>query len=76
MSLKKPDFSYIMQRLEAAFSLSLPAANIREGSGEIVTSENGFLDADVSSLSIALYQMGLCKHLPTPSEKPTVTPLA
>ncbi|MCW3053162.1 MAG: hypothetical protein JWN14_2332 [Chthonomonadales bacterium] len=76
MSLRKPDFTHMMQRLEAAFSLTLPAANLRECSDEIATSENGFLDADISSLSIALYQMGLCKHIPNPASKPTVTPIA
>jgi len=76
MSLKNPVFTHILQRLEAAFSLTLPATNLREGSDEIATSENGFLAADVSSLSIALYQMGLCKHIPNPATKPTVTPIA
>lgn len=76
MSLRKLDFTRLMQRLEAAFSLTLPTTALREGSDEIVTSQNGFPEADVSSLSIALYQMGLCKHLPNAGSTTNTTPIA
>lgn len=66
MSLKNFDLAHWMQRLEAAFSVTLPNAALREGSDEIVTSPEGMPGAEVSSLSLALYQMGLCKHLPDP----------
>ena len=75
MSLKNLDFAHLMQRLESAFSITLPTAALREGSDEIVTSQNGFPDADFSSLSIALYQMGLCKHLPDAAAPTTVPPI-
>lgn len=73
MSLKNLRLTQWMQRLESAFDVTMPTAVEREGSDEIVTSQNGFPDADVSSLSIALYQMGLCKHLPGPDAGPTVS---
>ena len=76
MSLKKLDFARMMQRLEAAFSLTLPTTDMREGSDKIATSQNGFPAADVSSLSIALYQMGLCKHLPDTASTTHTTPVA
>ncbi len=75
MSLKKIDFALLIKRLEAAFFLTLPTVPLREGADEIVTSSNGFPAADVSSLSIALYQMGLCKHLPDPVATSAATPI-
>ena len=75
MSLRNPSFVRLMQRLEAAFSIAMPAVSLREGSEEIMTSQNGFPEADVSSLSIALYQMGLCKHLPNTASTPPVSPI-
>lgn len=74
MRLGKPYLALLMQRLEAAFAVTLPAASLREGADEITTSRTGFPEADVSSLSIALYQMGLCKHLPDASPTPPITP--
>lgn len=76
MILRRIEFAPLMRRLEAAFSVTLPAVSLREGSDEIVPSHNGFPDADVSSLSIALYQMGLCKHLPDASPLSPVPPIA
>jgi hypothetical protein len=76
MSLKNFGFAHWMQRLDAALSLTLPTTALREGSDELASSQNGFPDADVSSLSIALYQMGLCKHLPDPGTKIDVSPIA
>ncbi|MCW3100996.1 MAG: hypothetical protein JWL77_6614 [Chthonomonadaceae bacterium] len=75
MSLHKLGFAQLMRRIEDAFNLTLPTVALREGADEIVTSENGFPEADVSSLSIALYQMGLCKHLPDPGTHPAVPPI-
>jgi hypothetical protein len=76
MHLRRLDFAPLMRRLEAALSVTLPTVALREGSDEIATSRNGYPDADVSSLSIALYQMGLCKHLPNASAAPPSPPIA
>jgi hypothetical protein len=64
MSHLRIRFARMIQRLESAFVLTVPMGALREGSDEIASSHAGFPEADVSSLSIALYQMGLCKHLP------------
>ena len=72
MSHLKIGFAHLIQRLAAVFTLALPATGLREGSDEIVTSVNGYPDAEVSSLSIALYQMGLCKHLPDSPSAPAL----
>ena len=73
MSPLRIRFARMIQRLESAFAFTLPAVALREGSDEIASFQAGFPEADVSSLSIALYQMGLCKHLPDAPE-PTVAP--
>lgn len=73
MKLKMFDFARLIHRLEAAFAVTLPIGVLREGSDEIVIPDDGFPGGEVSSLSIALYQMGLCKHF---SEAPPVLPAA
>ena len=76
MNLRRLDFTALMRRLEAAFTVTLPMVVLREGSDEIGDARNGFPGADVSSLSIALYQMGLCKHLPDASPTLPASPVA
>ena len=73
MKLKMFDFARLVHRLEAAFAVTLPIAVLREGSDEILIPSAGLPGSDVSSLSIALYHMGLCKHS---SEAPPVLPAA
>lgn len=67
MSTTSRYFTLMIRHLEAIWNPVYSAAPIREGSDEIVVLRNGLPEIEVSSLSLALYQMGLCKHLPDAS---------
>ncbi len=67
MHANKKYFTLMIRHLEAVWNPAVPTNPIREGSDEVRISRNGLPETEVSSMSLALYQMGLCKHLPDAS---------
>jgi hypothetical protein len=75
MSFGKIGFTHLKQQLEAALSLTLPVSAPRESSGDSPNGPDDFLNGDVSSLSIALFQMGLSKQMSDGSDTNAVSPI-
>ena len=63
MSLKNLDATGLWRSLTAAFAVTLPSPQYNAGD-EPMTARDAATDDEVSSLSLALFQMGLCKRAP------------
>ena len=76
MSLKSFRFARLMDCITAAFATTLPITVLNKGSEDGMASHAGFPAEDVSSLSLALSQMGLCKRAQESSPSQRVSPIA